>query len=459
MESPQTNTHPKALLFSVRTPKVTDTEAMESMIELERLVTTLGYEVTGTMSQRQPNTSGVTVVGEGKLMELAQLTGGKGYRDRVKGNSVAPQSPSSPTAKTVGDMSGISPLSGTQQAAISAADGPAVVVFDCDLSPSQIRNVEEALGVPVLDRTGVIIEIFNRHAKTRAARLQVDIARQTYQAPRLRDTGVGKERQSGRGSGETIIETEKRKVRDRLAELRRELEAVQREEEHRRMKRAELLGAALVGYTNAGKSSLMRALTGSDVLVEDKLFATLDTTIRALQPETQPRILITDTVGFIHKLPHDLVASFRSTLDEARGAALLLYVVDAADRNFRSQLAVVREVLGDIGADKTPYLLILNKADCLSEFQKQVLRAEYPDAVLTSTRSPEDMRIVSERMIHFFEKDMIEKEILVPYKAQGVIREMRLNMKILKESFTEEGVLLLVRSRPIDLQRLSKMTK
>ena len=438
MESPQTNTHPKALLFSVRTPKVTDIEATESLIELERLVTTLGYEVAGTMSQRQPTTSGVTVVGEGKLKELAQLTGGKGYRDRVKGNSEAPQQP---------------------PATDSTPEGPEMVAFDCDLSPSQIRNVEEALGVPVFDRTGVIIEIFNRHAKTRAARLQVDIARQTYQAPRLRDTGVGKERQSGRGSGETIIETEKRKVRDRLAELRRELQAVQREEEQRRMKRAELLGAALVGYTNAGKSSLMRALTGSDVLVEDKLFATLDTTIRALQPETQPRILITDTVGFIHKLPHDLVASFRSTLEEARGASLLLYVVDAADRNFRSQLAVVREVLGEIGADNTPYLLILNKADCLSEWQKRVLGAEYPDAVLTSTRSPEDMQSVCERIIHFFEKDMIEKEILVPYKAQGAIKEMRLKMKILRESFTEEGVLLLVRSRPIDLQRLSKIMK
>jgi GTP-binding protein HflX len=449
MKSPQTNTQPKALLVSIRTPKVTDAESKESMIELERLVTTLGYEVAGTMSQRQPSTKGVTVVGEGKLMELAQLTGGKGSRDGIKGNPEAAQPPSSV----------ISPLSGTQQAAISTPDGPTLVVFDCDLSPSQIRNVETAVGVPVLDRTGVIIEIFNRHARTRAARLQVDIARQTYQAPRLRETEVGKGHQSGRGTGETIIETEKRKVRDRLAELRRELEAVQREEEHRRTKRAELLGAALVGYTNAGKSSLMRALTGSEVLVEDKLFATLDTTIRALQPETQPRILITDTVGFIHKLPHDLVASFRSTVDEARGAALILYVVDAADRNFRSQLAVVREVLVEIGADKTPHLLILNKADRLSEWQKQVLGAEYPEAVLTSTRSPEDMRAVSERIIHFFEKDMIEKEILVPYKAQGVIGEMRLNMKILKESYVEEGVLLLVRSRPIDLQRLSKMMK
>jgi GTP-binding protein HflX len=457
METPQTNTHPKALLFSVRTPKVTDTEALESMIELERLVTTLGYEVTGTMSQRQPNTKGVTVVGEGKLMELAQLTGGKGYRDRIKGKSEAPQSPSPNSG--ISSPSVTQQNTGAQQTAIPPDDRPTVVVFDCDLSPSQIRNVEEALGVPVFDRTGVIIEIFNRHAKTRAARLQVEIARQTYEAPRLRDMGVGKERQSGRGAGETIVETEKRKVRDRLAELRRELEAVLRDEEKRRTKRGELLGAALVGYTNAGKSSLMRALTGSDVLVEDKLFATLDTTVRALQPETQPRILITDTVGFIHKLPHDLVASFQSTLDEARGASLLLYVVDAADRNFRSQLAVVREVLGEIGADKTPHLLILNKADCLSEFQKQVLRAEYPDAVLTSTRSPEDMRSVTERVIHFFEKDMIEKEILVPYKEQGAIAEMRLNMKILEESFTEEGVRLLVRSRPIDLQRLSKMMK
>ncbi len=439
MESPQTNTQPKALLVSIRTPKLTDTESQESMIELERLVTTLGFEVAGTMSQRQPNTFGFTVVGEGKLVEIAQLTAGKGHSDKEKGDSVAPSE---------------TPVSA------AAPEGLAtVVIFDCELSPSQIRNVETAVGVPVLDRTGVIIEIFSRHAKTKSARLQVEMARQTYLAPRLREMGTGKEHYAGRGSGETGVETEKRKVRDHLAELRHELQAVQRDEEKRRTKRAEQFCIALVGYTNAGKSSLMRALTGSDVLVENKLFATLDTTVRALQPETQPRILITDTVGFIHKLPHDLVASFQSTLDEARSASLLLYVVDAADRNFRSQLAVVREVLAEIGADKSPYLLILNKADCLSEWQKQVLTAEYPDAVLTSTRSPEDMQNVRERVIHFFEKDMIEKEILVPYKAQGVISEMRLNMKILSESFTAEGVRLLVRSRPIDLQRLSKMMK
>ena len=178
-----------------------------------------------------------------------------------------------------------------------------MVVFDCDLSPSQVRNIEAALGVQVLDRTGVIIEIFSRHAKTRAAQLQVEIARQTYLAPRLREMGVGKERHAGRGSGESGLEMERRKIRDRMADLKRELQAVQKEEENRRSQRSEQLCVALVGYTNAGKSSLMRALTGSEVLVEDKLFATLDTTVRALQPETQPRILLSDTVALSTSFP------------------------------------------------------------------------------------------------------------------------------------------------------------
>ena len=316
MQSTQAEEHPRALLVSIRTPKVTEIDAEESLAELKRLVATLGYRVIGTQSQRQPSTSGVTVVGEGKLKELARLTGGKGPVERVANKS--------------------DPLEEEESSPVPEVDIPTelatVVVFDCDLSPSQLRNVENALGVEVLDRTGVIIEIFSRHAKTRAARLQVEIARLNYLSPRLREMGAGgKERQSGRGSGESVLELDRRKVRDRLAELKRELESVQLEQGSRRSQRAEQMCVVLVGYTNAGKSSTMRALTGSDVLVEDKLFATLDTTVRAMQPETQPRILVSDTVGFIKKLPHDLVASFRSTLDEARNASLLLYVVDAAD--------------------------------------------------------------------------------------------------------------------------------
>ncbi len=442
MQSTQAEEHPRALLVSIRTPKVTELDAEESLAELKRLVTTLGYRVIGTQSQRQPSTSGVTVVGEGKLKELARFTGGKGHVERVASKS--------------------DPAEEEESSPVPEVDIPVelatVVVFDCDLSPSQLRNVENALGVEVLDRTGVIIEIFSRHAKTRAARLQVEIARLNYLAPRLREMGAGgKERQSGRGSGESVLELDRRKVRDRLAELKRELESVQLEQGNRRSQRAEQMCVVLVGYTNAGKSSTMRALTGSDVLVEDKLFATLDTTVRAMQPETQPRILVSDTVGFIKKLPHDLVASFRSTLDEARNASLLLYVVDAADPTFRSQLEVVNEVLREVGVVDTPHLLLLNKADRLSDEQKETLLGEFPDAILISTRKPEDIQALRERIMQFAESDMIEEEIFVPYTAKGAVGEIRAKMRIVTESYEAEGMRVRVRSKAADLDRLKKM--
>ena len=215
----------------------------------------------------------------------------------------------------------------------------------------------------MLDRTGVIVEIFHRHANTREAKLQVEMARLKYVAPRLRESAGGGGRQQGPGAGESTLDLDRRKIRDRLSELKDQLEAVQRDGDQRRASRRDQLRVALVGYTNAGKSSLMRALTGSEVLVEDKLFATLDTTVRTLQPETRPRILVSDTVGFIKQLPHDLVASFRSTLAEALEASLLLFVVDASDPTYEAQLEVSRSVLRDIGADAVPSRLILNKMD------------------------------------------------------------------------------------------------
>ena len=247
------------------------------------------------------------------------------------------------------------------------------MLVDHDLTPSQARNLERATGAEVLDRTAVILAIFQRHARSREARLQVEIARLAYLAPRLREGGAGKDRQAGgiggKGAGESQLEIDRRKVRDRIAELRRELQAIEKDAATRRRRRATQPTVAIVGYTNAGKSSLMRALTGSDLLVADQLFATLDTTVRALQPETKPRILVSDTVGFIKKLPHDLVASFRSTLDEAREAALLLHVVDAADPAFPAQIAVTEQVLAEIDAAGAPRLLVLNKIDKLDDAQ------------------------------------------------------------------------------------------
>ena len=442
MQSTKKSVLNRALLVSIRTPKINDSEAEESLAELARLVTTLGFKVVGTQSQRQASTKRLTVVGSGKLKELADLTGSKGNIDHVEETTDADDK-----EEMTGALSSDVPL--------ALAD---VVVFDCDLSPSQLRNVENALGVEVFDRTGVIIEIFSRHARTRTARLQVEIARLNYLSPRLRESSSGnKERQMGRGAGESTLELDRRKVRDRLGDLRRELVNVEEEMKGRRTQRSENYCVALVGYTNAGKSSTMRALTGSEVLVQGKLFATLDTTVRAMYPETQPRILVSDTVGFIKKLPHDLVASFHSTLDEAHDASLLLYVVDASDPSFRSQLEVVNEVLHEVGVDDIPKLLLLNKSDQMNEEQKHNLLQEFPDAVLISARNPADISALHERIVMFAERDMFEEEIVVPYIAKGVIGEIRANMRVIKEDYEPDNIRLLVRSRVLDLERVKKM--
>ena len=432
-----------ALLISICTPDFKGDEATESLAELARLVTTLGFKVVGTQSQKQSSTKRVNVLGLGKLAEIAHLTGNKG---RVEDFEEAEELFSNELIELAEIPSDNLPF--------GCAD---VVVFDCDLSPSQLRNVENQLGVEVFDRTGIIIEIFSRHARTKTARLQVEIARLNYVAPRLRESSCGdKERQMGKGAGETTLELNRRKVRDQLAELKRELVSVQNEMKGRRTQRSELFCVALVGYTNAGKSSMMRAITGSDVEGENKLFATLDTTVRALFPITQPRILVSDTVGFIKKLPHDLVASFHSTLAEAHDASLLLYVVDASDPSFRSQLAVVHEVLAEVGVEDSKKLLVLNKSDQLEPEQQQALMAEFPDAMMTSTRNPADVSKLHQYIVGVAQNEMIEEEVIIPYTAKGIIGEIRSSMSVTKEDYEYSHIKLTVRSNAIELARLKK---
>ncbi|SMY35055.1 GTPase HflX [Photobacterium andalusiense] len=434
----------RALLISIQTPQFKGDEAKASLAELARLVTTLGFKVVGTQSQKLSSTQRMNVLGSGKMAEIAHLTGNQGIVDDFDDFD---------DDDDIVDEMLFSELP-SEDLPFCSAD---VVVFDCDLSPSQLRNVENQLGVEVFDRTGIIIEIFSRHARTRTARLQVEIARLNYLAPRLRESTSGnKERQMGKGAGETTLELDRRKIRDQLAELRRELASVQNELKGRRAQRSELFCVALVGYTNAGKSSMMRALTGSEVLVENKLFATLDTTVRALQPITQPRILVSDTVGFIKKLPHDLVASFHSTLAEAHDASLLLYVVDASDPSFRSQLDVVHEVLHEVGVDDIPKQLVLNKSDQLSIEQQQALMAEFPDAIMTSTRNPADITKLHQYIVGVAQDEMVEDEIVVPYTANGIIGEIRSSMSVTKEEYEYEHITFTVRSNPINLARLKK---
>ena len=384
---------PRAILVGIQTPDVDDVAHAASLEELGRLVKTLGYEVIGTLSQKRDEVGGATVLGKGRLEELAAMTGGTG---EVGSMAIQRKSKARERFEDAGEKRpDARPIEPDSQAK------PEFVIVDHDISPSQARNLERATGAQVLDRTGVIVEIFHRHAHSREAKLQVEIARLKYVSPRLRESSGGG-RQQGVGAGESDLELDRRKIRDRLAELKGQLEAIQRDNDQRRAARRDQLRVALVGYTNAGKSSLMRALTASEVLVEDKLFATLDTTVRALQPETRPRVLVSDTVGFIKKLPHDLVASFRSTLAEALEASLLLFVVDASDPTYESQLEVSRTVLREIGADAVPSLLLLNKIDRVSEADRAALREKHPEAILLSARSAEDVALLRETIIGVF---------------------------------------------------------
>jgi GTP-binding protein HflX len=331
-------------------------------------------------------------------------------------------------------------------------------LVDHELTPSQARNLERATGAEVLDRTAVILAIFQRHARSREARLQVEIARLVYWAPRVRESSGRQDRQGGgiggRGAGESQLELDRRKLRDRIAELREELAAIEREAGVRRRRREAQPKLALVGYTNAGKSSLMRALTGSGAAVADRLFATLDTTVRTLHPETKPRILVSDTVGFIKQLPHELVASFRSTLDEARDADLLLHVVDAADPAFPAQIEVTRGVLEDIGAQDVPRLLLLNKIDRVDAARRGTLRAEHPDALLLCAKDAQDVAHLHERIRAFFERDMVEAELTVPYARHKLVAEIHESCRVLSEAHDERGTKLRLRARPEVIARL-----
>ena len=455
----------KAVLIGIQLPRVSDNELQSSLNELTRLVTTLGYRVVGRLTQKRTTDKSNTVLGDGKLKVLGQWTGGTGTIAAlfVRKKSKAALKWDEAADDSADEAEVDEEISESTSEITETAD---VVIVDTDLSPSQLRNLESASGVPVLDRTGVIIEIFSRHARTKAARLQVEIARLAYVAPRLRESTQGGEQQGGggKGAGETSLELDKRKIRDRIKELKTELASIGNEHEVRRARRGQELSVALVGYTNAGKSSLMRALTGSDILIADKLFATLDTTIRPMYPESKPKVLISDTVGFIKKLPHDLVASFKSTLDEALHASLLLYVVDCSDLSFRSQLEVTQKVLAEVGATDVPHLLVLNKRDNLSGEEQAALIKEFPECFMLSTRDLDDVEKLRAKILSYFESDMVDADFFIPYTAQqGLIGEVREKARVLSESHNDLGTTFKIRVKDDVLvsfqERLKKLTK
>jgi GTP-binding protein HflX len=383
-------------------------EAERSLEELRRLAETAGAEVLETMLQRRARPDAGTFVGKGKARELAA------------------------TVKALG------------------AD---TVVMDEELSPGQLRKLEELVDAKVIDRTAVILDIFAQHATSREGKAQVELAQLSYLLPRLRGWGESLTRQAGgigarRGPGETKMEVDRRRIRRRITKLRRDLVGLARTRDVKRQGReqAGVLAVALAGYTNAGKSTLLNRLSGAGVLVEDKLFSTLDPTTRRLRLPDGRSATLTDTVGFIAKLPHDLVEAFKSTLEEVARADLVVHLVDASQPDPAGQVAAVRGVLAEVGAADVPELLVLNKVDLLDEVSRARLARQFPTTLQLSAATGEGvgelLAAVAARLPH----PETTVAVLLPFERGDLVDRAHREGEVLAVEHLPEGTGMTLRA-------------
>jgi len=379
-----------------------DTTPETALEELSGLVETAGASVVARMTQNRQAPDKATYIGRGKVEELKLL--------------------------------------------VSASDAD-IVVFDNDLSPAQTRNLEEALGVKVLDRTEVILDIFSSRAQTHESRLAVELAQLEYSLPRLKrmwthlsrmKMGVGM-----RGPGEKQLETDRRLVEKRISDLRGNLEQIQRRKEREVSARGDRMTVSLVGYTNAGKSTLMNALTDANVLVEDKLFATLDTRTRRWHLSGWGPVLLSDTVGFIRSLPHSLVASFKATLEEARQADLLIHVADASNPAALEQIVAVYQVLEELGIEEKNAILALNKVDQVQDLATiAAIRNRYPNAIEISAQSGDGLPQLATAVSNALSRDFLDLEIQMDVSNGRMLAYLAKYGEILSRTFIENHILV-----------------
>jgi len=392
----------RAVLLSVALPGRPWISA-DPLEELRGLATTAGAVVVGGLSQKRQRIVPGTYIGKGKVQEL---------HDEVQAKD---------------------------------AD---VVIFDNDLSAAQVRNLEKTLGVKVLDRSELILDIFATRARSMEARLQVELAQLEYSLPRLKRMWTHLSRYSGggiglRGPGETQLEEDRRLVAQRIRDLRQRLTVVQERKAREVRSRSEEHTVSLVGYTNAGKSTLMNALTGAGVHVEDKLFSTLDTRTRQWRLADWGRVLLSDTVGFIRDLPHHLVASFKATLEEARQARLLLHVVDASNPAAEEQIKAVNQVLAELGCKDKPTLLVLNKVDRVSEpSYLQVLQSHHRRSVAISAASGKGLEELAAAVIEMLSADFANAEIDMAAANGRVLAYLAVHADVYRQEFADNRVLL-----------------
>lgn len=394
-------------------------ELEERLEELAALADTAGAEVVGVLTQVRKEVDPAYFIGRGKAEELARMC---------------------------------------------AELGADLVIFDHDLTPAQARNLEKLLNVRVIDRTELILDIFAKRARTKQAMLQVELAQLQYQLPRLRRMWQHLSRLGGgigtRGPGETQLEVDQRRAKKRIADLQRQLQEIQRQTTTRvqSRKERELFTIALVGYTNVGKSTLMNALTGADVFVEDRLFATLDATTRVLFLPDGHKVLLTDTIGFIRDLPPHLITSFHATLEEVRTADLLLHVVDVSHPAMDEHIKVVEQTLQEIGAGDKPTILVLNKADKLPpDWDKEALLRRYPNAVLVSALTGEGVDELRRRIQEEFERmRVVNVRARIALWAQNLIAFVYRNGVVLNITYDTDWVTLEAEMERPFAERLQK---
>ena len=387
--------------------------AENSLRELALLAGTAGSEVLDGLTQRRTRPDASTYVGAGKATELAEL--------------------------------------------VRATDAD-TVICDGELTPSQLRKLEGVVRVKVIDRTALILDIFAQHARSKEGKAQVELAQMQYLLPRLRGWGESLSRQAGgrvaggggigtRGPGETKIETDRRRIRMRIARLRREIAemSVGRGVQRAQRRRREVPSVAIAGYTNAGKSSLLNRLTGARVLVDDSLFATLDPAVRKARLPSGAPCTLTDTVGFVRHLPHQLVEAFRSTLEEVADSDLILHVVDGSDADPRSQIAAVRQVLTEIGAREVPELVVFNKADAADEISLKGLQLAEPQSVVVSARTGAGLPVLLAQIERLLPRLSAEVNVVVPYARGDLIARAHQEGEVLGLEHTGAGTQLSAR--------------
>jgi len=391
--------------------------ADRSLAELAALAETAGSEVLDGVIQRRDRPDPATYVGSGKVTEIRELV---------------------------------------------VHTGADTVICDGELSPSQLRNLEQKLKVKVVDRTALILDIFAQHARSREGKTQVELAQLNYLVPRLRGWGESLSRQAGgraggagggvglRGPGETKLETDRRRIRSRIAKLRRELAHMEstRKTQRRSRDRNEVPSVAIAGYTNAGKSSLLNALTGAGVLVQDALFATLDPTVRRTRTQDGREFTLSDTVGFVRHLPHQLIEAFRATLEEVSGSDLILHVVDGADADPIGQINAVHEVLGQIDALDVPEIVVVNKIDAMTPEAVTRLRGTLPDALWVSARTGGGMDVLRNRLALALPRPEVQVDVLLPYDRGDLVARLHRDGEVLTEVHEAAGTRLSARVGP-----------